>query len=124
MKVVWLLTTLACLSLFTQPKAWADDTLTDVLLEKEVITKEEWIRIEADREKRDQEQNQRLDQEFPVAVGYGQSGFEFKTKDGNLPHKFNGGSKVTGLIPQTRILSLLKISMKAHRVPFNCDGFE
>jgi hypothetical protein len=43
---------------------------------------------------------------------------------GNLPHKFNGGSKADGRIPQTQTPSLLQILMMALKVPFNFDGFE
>jgi phosphate-selective porin OprO and OprP len=88
MKVFRLLIAMACLSLFTQSNAWASDALTDVLIEKEILTKEDWIRIEADREKRlaDEEKDlaKRMDQEFPVSIGYGRSGFELKSKDGKF----------------------------------------
>ncbi|MDH5585982.1 MAG: OprO/OprP family phosphate-selective porin, partial [Nitrospirota bacterium] len=47
-------------------------------------SKEDWVRIEAGREKRDQELHDRMDQEFPVAIGYGRKGFEIKSKDGKF----------------------------------------
>lgn len=88
MKVFRVLIAMACLSLFTQSNAWASDALTDVLIEKEILTKEDWIRIEADREKRlaneEKDLSNRMDQEFPVAIGYGRSGFELKSKDGKF----------------------------------------
>ncbi|MDH5700918.1 MAG: OprO/OprP family phosphate-selective porin [Nitrospirota bacterium] len=84
MNVCRLFTTIACLGFLLQANAWASDILTDVLREKEVITKEDWVRIEADREKRDQELSDRMDQEFPVAIGYGRKGFELKSKDGKF----------------------------------------
>jgi phosphate-selective porin len=71
-----------------QSNAWASDALTDVLIEKEILTKEDWVRIEADREKRlaneEKDLSSRMDQEFPISVGYGRSGFELKSKDGKF----------------------------------------
>jgi phosphate-selective porin len=75
---------MTCLGFWSPLSAQASDVLTDVLREKEVITKEDWVRIEADREKRAQELSDRMDQEFPVAIGYGRSGFELKSKDGKF----------------------------------------
>ncbi|MEO8326489.1 MAG: porin, partial [Nitrospirota bacterium] len=83
MKVFRLLMGLACLSLVLQTSAWATDELIDVLREKDVLTKEDWIRIEAAQEKKAVEQQKTLDAQFPVEVGWGQKGFELKTKDGN-----------------------------------------
>ncbi|MBA3967954.1 MAG: porin [Nitrospirales bacterium] len=84
MNVFRLLTTIACLGFLLQANAWASDILSDVLREKDVITKEDWVRIEADHEKRAQELDDRMDQEFPVAIGYGRRGFELKSKDGKF----------------------------------------
>lgn len=84
MIVFWLFIAMTCLGFLFQPNAGASDILTDVLREKDVITKEDWVRIEADREKRAQELSDRMDQEFPVAIGYGRSGFELKSKDGKF----------------------------------------
>jgi phosphate-selective porin OprO and OprP len=88
MKVFWLFTAMACLCLFTQTHAGASDALTDVLLEKEILTKEDWVRIEADQEKRhanqEQDLSERMDREFPISIGYGRRGFELKSKDGKF----------------------------------------
>ncbi|MGP0593617.1 porin [Nitrospira sp. T9] len=80
---------LVCYGLLAQTQAWAvdplyEDSLENVLLEKGIITKEDWVRIQAEQEKREQELNTRMDQEFPVTVGYGRRGFEFSTKDGQF----------------------------------------
>jgi hypothetical protein len=79
---------MACLSIVLQSNARASDALTNVLLEKEILTKEDWVRIEADHEKRlaneEKDLSSRMDQEFPVAIGYGRSGFELKSKDGKF----------------------------------------
>ncbi|MDH4360407.1 MAG: OprO/OprP family phosphate-selective porin [Nitrospirota bacterium] len=61
-----------------------EDTLWNVLREKEILSKEDWVRIEADREKKAKELHDRMDQEFPISVGYGRSGFELKSKDGKF----------------------------------------
>ncbi len=84
MKVFQLVGAMVCLSILLQSQTWASDILTDVLREKEIITKEDWVRIEAAREKRDQELHDRMDQEFPIAIGYGRKGFELKAKDGKF----------------------------------------
>ncbi|MCA9458731.1 MAG: hypothetical protein KC587_18855, partial [Nitrospira sp.] len=84
MKVFWLFTTMACLSLFLLPDVQASDALVDVLREKEVLTKEDWIRIEAAEEKKAVEQQKAFDDKFPVEVGWGNKGFEFRTKDGKF----------------------------------------
>jgi phosphate-selective porin OprO/OprP len=70
-------------------EAWAvdplyEDTLWNVLREKGIISKEDWVRIEAAREKQEKELHDRMDQEFPVGIGYGRSGFELKSKDGKF----------------------------------------
>ena len=88
MRVLPLLLAMACLGIVLQSNARASDALTDVLLEKEILTKEDWVRIEADHEKRlaneEKDLSSRMDQEFPVASGYGRSGFEWKSKDGKF----------------------------------------
>jgi len=82
MKVVRLLGTLVCLSFLLQANAWAGDTLSDVLKEKGMITKEDWIRIQAAEEKKAEEQKKILEEEFPVKVGWGNKGFTLETRDG------------------------------------------
>jgi len=91
MKVVPLIFTVVCLGFLFQSHALAGDgdrlyrdTLSDLLQEKGIISKEDWVRIEADREKREQELHDRMDQEFPIAIGYGRKGFELKSKDGKF----------------------------------------
>lgn len=80
---------LVCCGLLAQAQAWAvdplyEDTLENVLREKGVISKEDWVRIQAAREKREEEIRKHMDVEFPVAIGYGRSGFELKSRDGNF----------------------------------------
>lgn len=81
MKVFWLAMTAACLGVWLLPHAWAADTLSDVLREKGMITKEDWIRIEAAEEKKSEAANRNLLEQPAVDVSYGKKGFEFKTKD-------------------------------------------
>ncbi len=73
------LSALVVLSWSTPARA---DELTEVLREKGVITKEEWARIKAEEENKAAEQQKRLEEEFPVKVGYGKKGLEFSTRDG------------------------------------------
>ena len=75
---------LGCLGISLPSMVWGSDILTDVLRDKGVLTKEDWVRIEADHEKKAQELHDRMDSEFPIAVGYGRKGFELKTKDGKF----------------------------------------
>jgi phosphate-selective porin OprO/OprP len=82
MKVVRLIVTLVCLGFLLQVNAWAGDTLSDVLKEKGMITKEDWIRIQAAEEKKAEEQQKALDEQFPVIAGWGKKGFTLETRDG------------------------------------------
>ena len=89
MKVLLLSLTIILSGFLIFSEAWAvdplhEDTLWNVLREKGILTKEDWVRIEADREKKAQELHERMDQEFPVAIGYGRKGFELKSKDGKF----------------------------------------
>ncbi len=61
-----------------------DDTLGNVLREKGVITMEDWVRIQAAQEKKDEAAQKQMDFEFPLAIGYGGKGFEIRTKDGKF----------------------------------------
>jgi phosphate-selective porin OprO/OprP len=75
--------------LLAQTQAWAldplyEDSLENVLREKGIITKEDWVRIQAAKEKKAANLSERMDQEFPIAIGYGRSGFELKSKDGKF----------------------------------------
>jgi len=65
------------------PNVWAGDTLSDVLREKGMITKEDWIRIQAAEEKRAEEAQKKLDEQFPVRASWGKKGFSLETLDGN-----------------------------------------
>ncbi len=58
------------------------DELTEILREKGTITKEDYIRVKAAEEKRAEEQKKRLEEEFPVKVGWGKKGFTLSTRDG------------------------------------------
>ena len=82
MKVVRLIVTLVCLGFLLQVNAWAGDTLSDVLKEKGMITKEDWIRIQAAEEKKAEEQQKAFKDEFPVIAGWGKKGFTLETRDG------------------------------------------
>lgn len=63
------------------PTATAGGVLTDILREKGVITKEDWIRIEAAREKR-QAEKQKKKKKPTIKVGFGKKGFTLATPDG------------------------------------------
>ena len=95
MKVVRLIVTLVCLGFLLQVNAWAGDTLSDVLKEKGMITKEDWIRIQAAEEKKAEEQQKALEEQFPVKAGWGKKGFTLETRDGlwKTAHS-NGASRV------------------------------
>ncbi len=56
--------------------------LEDILYEKGQLTKEEWIKAKADKERTTEEQDKKLDEKFPVTVSYGKKGLEFKSRDG------------------------------------------
>ena len=64
------------------PVATAGGTLTDVLREKGVITKEDWIRVKAADEKAAAAQTQHKEQDSQIKVGWGKKGFTLATADG------------------------------------------
>ncbi len=73
----------------------AEDILTEVLREKGVITKEDWIKIKAAQEKQDAEETKKTKaNESPVKVGWGKKGFVLETRDGKwrtaLQWRFQG----------------------------------
>lgn len=74
--------------------AFAGDVLTEVLREKGVITKEDWIRIEADREKKAAEYEGKKGKDKPAIPIWTKKGFGFQTEDGNwrtvLQWRFQG----------------------------------
>ena len=82
MKVIRFVLTLACLSFLLPGNALAGETLSDVLKEKGMITKEDWIRVQAAEEKKAEEAKRQLDKEFPVIAGWGNKGFTLETRDG------------------------------------------
>jgi len=63
---------------------YAGDVLTEVLREKGVISKEDWIRIEADREKQaaDPSYGKKAKSESDVKVGWSKKGFTLEREDG------------------------------------------
>lgn len=66
----------------TVSSAFAGEALTDILREKGVITKEDWIKVQAAEEKKAAEQEKQLKEEFPVRAGWGKKGFTLETVDG------------------------------------------
>ena len=70
------------MSMALTPTATAGDTLTDVLREKGVITKEDWIRIKAAEEKEAASQTQNKEKDSQIKVGWGKKGFTLATADG------------------------------------------
>ena len=82
MSGVFLLIALICWGLMPMASVWAGDTLSDVLREKGVISKEDWVRIQAEEEKKAEEQKKQFESQFPVKVGWGKKGFTLETIDG------------------------------------------
>ena len=83
MKIVHLLVTLMCWGLVTDMQVWAGDTLPDVLREKGMITKEDWIRIQASKEKKEAEAMKKEKEEASdIKVSWGKKGFTFERGDG------------------------------------------
>jgi len=70
-----------CLLFSLHSHARAQESLTDVLREKGVITTEDWARIEARDKMKSEEANRTLTEQFSIEVSYGKKGFELKTKD-------------------------------------------
>ena len=58
--------------------------LEDILYEKGLLTKEDWIKAKADNEKTAPEEEKKLDEKFPITVSYGKKGFEFQSRDGKF----------------------------------------
>ncbi len=80
MYVLGVVIAITCLGYLLPYNAWAvdplhEDSLENVLREKGVISKEDWVRIEAAQEKEAQALSSRMDQEFPIGIGYGRKGF-------------------------------------------------
>ena len=62
--------------------AIAGDTLADVLREKGTISKEDYVRIQANEEKKAAEMEKQQAEKSNVKVGWGKKGFTFSTVDG------------------------------------------
>lgn len=84
MKFVQFVGAVVCLGFLLQANVWAGDTLSDVLQEKGMISKEDWIRIQAAEERKAEEQEKAKASKSPVTVSWGKKGFEFKTTDGKF----------------------------------------
>ncbi len=82
MKVLQLIGAFVCFGLLLQSNAWAGDTLSDVLKEKGMISKEDWIRIQAAEEKKEAEAAAKKEDASDVKVGWGKKGFTLETGDG------------------------------------------
>ena len=81
--------------IFSPGSAVAEDVLTEVLREKGVITKEDWVKIKSAREKeKAKKEKEKVGEESPVKVGWGKKGFTLETKDGKwktaLQWRFQG----------------------------------
>ena len=64
------------------PVAAAGGTLTDILREKGVITKEDWIRVKAADEKEAATRTQNKEKDSQIKVGWGKKGLTLATPDG------------------------------------------
>ncbi len=60
----------------------ASAELVDLLYEKGILTKEDYVKAQAESEKLAEAEERRLEEEFPVKLGYGAKGFEIRTRDG------------------------------------------
>ncbi len=63
-------------------QGWAGDTLTDVLREKGMISKEDWIRIQAAKEKEEASSSAKKGDKSEVKVGWSKKGFTLERGDG------------------------------------------
>ncbi len=82
MKVVRILSVLMCLGLLLQGNALAGDVLSEVLKEKGMISQEDWIRIQAAKEKEEAESTTKKGDASDVKVGWGKKGFTLESGDG------------------------------------------
>ena len=83
--------------------AFGGDVLTEVLREKGVISKEDWIRIEADREKTAAAQGtktKKKSKEKPAIPIWTKKGFGFKTEDGNWATRIQWRSQLRFTTPE------------------------
>ncbi len=82
--------------------ALGGDVLTEVLREKGVINKEDWIRIEADREKKTAAQStkSKKGKDRPAIPIWTKKGFGFKTEDGNWATRLQWRSQLRFTTPE------------------------
>ena len=83
-----------CVFLSFTTTAIAGDTLSEVLKEKGVISKEDWIRIQAAKEKEEAERKKLSSTDSQVKAGWSKKGFTLETTDGKwktaLQWRFQG----------------------------------
>jgi hypothetical protein len=60
----------------------ASAELADILYEKGILDEDEYVKAQAESEKLAEAEERRLEEEFPVKLGYGSKGFEIRTRDG------------------------------------------
>ncbi len=84
MMVVRLIGALVCLTFLLQGNSLAGDTLSDVLKEKGMISKEDWIRIQAGKEKEEAEAQTKKEDASDVTASWGKKGFTLETGDGRF----------------------------------------
>ncbi len=84
--------------------AFGGDVLTEVLREKGVISKEDWIRIEADREKTaaatQGTKTKKKSKDKPAIPIWTKKGFGFKTEDGNWATRIQWRSQLRFTTPE------------------------
>ena len=73
--------------------------LEDILYEKGQITKEEWVKIKAESEKKSEAETKQRDQEFPISVRY-KDGFDIQTRDGKFEMLIQGRVQLRYSYPQ------------------------
>ena len=77
----WMFLLIALSVLLVSPLV-ASAELADILYEKGILTKEDYIKSQAETEKLAEAEERRLEEEFPVKLGYGSKGFEIRSRDG------------------------------------------
>jgi len=77
----WMFPLIAMGIMFMTPLV-ASAELEDILYEKGILNKEEYEKAKAEAEKLQEAEERRLEEEFPVNLGYGSKGFEIRTRDG------------------------------------------
>ncbi len=84
MKVVTLIGAMVFVSFLLQGTTWAEDTLSDVLKEKGMISQEDWTRIQAAKEKKEVAQTTKKEKSSDVKASWGKKGFTLETGDGRF----------------------------------------